>query len=154
MNTPAKPTFNPGGHGSATVDDCVYIDLPRERHPNGSLTAASNGDGALPFDVRRVFYLYDVPADADRGGHSHHEAREVIVAISGSFDVVIDDGHTTRRFTLNRPYRGLYIPAGLWRTLDNFSGGSVSLVLTSHRYDAADYVRCYDTFKQLTAHGI
>lgn len=138
------------GHGISTVGDCRFIDLPRELHANGSLTAVGNGTGVIPFDVRRVFYLYDVPAGADRGGHSHHEAREVIVALSGSFDVVVDDGRDVRRFTLNRPFRGLYIPRGLWRTLDNFSGGAVALVLTSERFSEADYVRSYNQFIELT----
>lgn len=141
-----------GGHGESTVDDCRIIELPRERHANGSLTVAENG-GNAPFDIRRVFYLYDVPADTDRGGHSHHRALEIIVAISGSFDVVIDDGRAKRRFSLNRPYRGLYIPRGLWRTLDNFSGGSVALVLTSERFAEEDYVRDYDTIIKLSKDG-
>lgn len=138
------------GHGISTVDDCVILDLPRERHANGSLTVAENADPGMPFDVRRVFYLYDVPADADRGGHSHHMAREIIIALSGSFDVVIDDGHDKKRFSLNRPYRGLYVPRGLWRTLDNFSGGAVALVLTSEIFSEADYVRSYEEFINLT----
>lgn len=138
------------GHGVAAAGDCRFIDLPRELHANGSLTAVGNGSGTIPFDVRRVFYLYDVPAGADRGGHSHYEAREVIVALTGSFDVVVDDGRDVRRFTLNRPFRGLYIPRGLWRTLDNFSGGAVALVLTSERFSEADYVRSYERFTQLT----
>lgn len=138
-------------HATSDICCCGIIDLNRHRHANGSLTVFENGAEASPFDVRRVFYLYDVPADASRGGHSHHAAQELIVALSGSFDVVLDDGkHEPRRFTLNRPYRGLYIPAGIWRTLDNFSGGSVCMVLTSERYDEADYVRDYDKFKILT----
>lgn len=144
------PEFKYGSHGESTVDDCIVTDLPRERHANGSLTVAQNGADGMPFDVRRVFYIYDVPADADRGGHSHHMALELIVALAGSFDVVIDDGRTRRRFPLNRPYRALYVPRGLWRTLDNFSGGAIAMVLTSERYDEADYVRDYDTFLQLT----
>lgn len=91
-----------GAHGESTVDDCRIIELPRHRHDNGSLTVAENGAEGMPFDIRRVFYLYDVPADADRGGHSHHMARELIVALTGAFDVVIDDGRAKRRFSLNR----------------------------------------------------
>ncbi len=151
MNTGnSQVKSKPEGHGISTVDDCVILDLPRERHANGSLTVAENGDPRMPFDVRRVFYLYDVPADADRGGHSHHMAREIIIALTGSFDVVIDDGYTKKRFSLNRPYRGLYIPRGLWRTLDNFSGGAVALVLTSEIFSEADYVRSYEDFIKLT----
>lgn len=141
------------GHGLSRTTDCHYIELPRVRDPRGSLTVAENGADDMPFDVRRVFYLYDVPADADRGGHSHYMAREMIVALTGSFDVVIDDGETIQRFSLNRPYKALYIPRGLWRTLDNFSGGAVALVLTSERFAEADYVRDYATFKKLTADG-
>lgn len=149
----SNSNFKTGAHGESTVDDCRVIDLPRERHANGSLTVVENGASGVPFDVRRVFYLYDVPADADRGGHSHYLSRELIVALSGSFDVVIDDGRTKRRFSLNRPYKALYIPRGLWRTLDNFSGGSIAIVLTSERFSEADYVRDYATFKALTGNG-
>lgn len=139
-------------HRFSDVSEARIIDLPRVALPGGgSLTRVANGDGAAPFDVRRIFYLYDVPADAARGGHSHYVARELIVAMSGSFDVVLDDGkHAPRRFPLNRPYQGLFVPAGLWRTLDNFSGGAVSAVLTSHRFSEADYVRDYSTFLKLT----
>ena len=101
--------------------------------------------------MRRVFYLYDVPGDSERGGHSHHKAQEFIIAASGSFDVTLSDGQDSRKFSLNRPYRALYIPAGIWRNIDNFSSGSVCLVLTSELYDEADYVRDYERFKQLTA---
>ena len=146
-----SPSDRPEGHGISSVDDCRFIDFARTRHPNGSLSVAQNGAAGMPFDIRRVFYLYDVPADAVRGGHSHHLARELIVALSGSFDVLVDDGKSRRRITLNRPYRALYIPRGLWRVLDNFSGGSVALVLTSERFDEDDYVRDYDRFLQLTA---
>lgn len=136
----------------SSVDDCRIIELPRHRHPNGSLTEVDNIDA--PFPVARVFYFYDVPADAERGFHSHHTLKEMLVAVSGSFDVSISDGHETRRFTLNRPYRGLYVPAGLWINMDNFSSGSVGLVLTSQPFSEDDYCRDYQTFKQLTANKI
>lgn len=137
-------------HQASDVAACGIVSLSRKPFRNGSVTEIQNGDGTLPFDIRRVFYLYDVPADSERGGHSHYQARELIVALSGSFDVVLDDGkHEPQRFTLNRPYRGLYITAGMWRTLDNFSGGSVCMVLTSQHYSEADYVREYDEFKSL-----
>ena len=136
----------------SSVDDCRIIML--DRYPlagGGSWTEVDNSLGQLPFSVRRVFYLYDVPADATRGGHSHYQAQELIVAMAGSFDVVLDDGKNPhRRFTLNRPYQGLYIPTGIWRTLENFSGGAVSTVLTSHPYSEPDYVREYSDFKALT----
>ncbi len=136
-------------HKRSRLEQCRIIELPRHRHENGSLTVVENSGGAL-FQVRRVFYLYDVPGDSERGGHSHHLAQELIVAASGAFDVVLDDGAERRTFTLNRPYKALYIPAGIWRELNNFSSGSVSLVLTSEPYSEEDYVRSYDTFKQLT----
>ena len=136
-------------HSTSTLERCGIIDLPRHRHPNGSLSVVENG--AAPFDIKRVFYLYDVPGDSERGGHSHHKARELIVAVSGSFDVTLDDGHDRRVYSLNRPYKALYVEAGVWRSLGNFSSGSVSLVLTSELFDEADYVRDYDEFKRLTA---
>ena len=139
-------------HAVSTVAGCHMVDLPRHVHANGALTPVQNGPGRiLPFDVRRVFYLYDVPAESSRGGHSHVEAHELIVAVSGSFDVTIDDGRDRRTVTLNRPFCGLYIMPGIWRSIDNFSGGSVCLVLTSEEYDEADYVRDYDEFLRRTA---
>lgn len=139
-------------HATSSIDTCRIMELPRHRHANGSLTVVENGAAGVPFDVRRVFYIYDVPADTERGGHSHHRAEELIVALTGSFDVVLDDGkQPPRRFTLSRPYRALYIPAGIWRTLDNFSGAAVCMVLTSERYSEADYVRDIDEFKRLTS---
>lgn len=137
-------------HSISSLLRCRIIELPRHRHPNGSLTVVEN-DGSIPFEVKRVFYLYDVPGDSERGGHSHYKAKELIVALSGSFDITLTDGRLTRVFTLNRPYQALYIEAGIWRSLNNFSSGSVSLVLTSENYDEADYVRDFDEFQRLTA---
>lgn len=137
-------------HNRSDISQCRIIELPRHRHENGSLSVVENTPGGM-FDVKRVFYLYDVPGDSERGGHSHHLARELIVSASGAFDVVLDDGHSRRTFTLNRPYKALYIPAGIWRELNNFSSGSVCLVLTSELYSEEDYVRSYDEFKRLTA---
>lgn len=137
-------------HARSSLDRCGIVELPRHRHPNGSLTVVEN-DGRSPFDIRRVFYLYDVPGDSERGGHSHYRAQELIVAAGGSFDVTLDDGRRSLTFTLNRPYQALYVEAGIWRSLNNFSSGSVSLVLTSEEFDEADYVRDYDTFLQLTS---
>ncbi len=139
-------------HKVSLIGHCRIDQLPRHRHPNGSLTVVDNVDA--PFTVRRVFYLYDVPGDAERGGHSHFKAQELIVAVSGSFDVTLTDGHETRKVSLNRPYRALYIPAGIWRNLDNFSSGSVCLVLTSELYSEEDYCRDYETFKHLTSEKI
>lgn len=139
-------------HSTSTLDDVEIYELPRHRDTNGSLSVVQNGSADLPLDVARVFYIYDVPADSERGGHSHHQARELMVAMSGSFDVVLDDGKSApRRYTLNRPYKALYVPAGIWRTIDNFSGGAVCTVLTDQRFSEADYVRDYETFKRLTA---
>lgn len=129
--------------------DCRIIELDRHRHANGSLSVVENGDD-MPFAVKRVFYLYDVPGDSSRGGHSHYTAQELIVAVSGSFDVTLTDGHDTVTIQLNRPYRALYVPAGIWRSLDNFSSGSVCMVLTSELFSEADYVRDFDRFLGLT----
>ena len=137
-------------HSTSDIAKCGIIELPRHLHPNGSLTEVENTD-AFPFEVKRVFYLYDVPADSERGGHSHHQAQELIIAVSGSFDVTLHDGHKQHTFSLSRPYRALYITAGVWRTLQNFSAGSVCLVLTSEEYSEADYVRDFAHFLRLTA---
>lgn len=137
-------------HAHSSLSRCGIIDLPRHRHPNGSLSVVEN-DGSAPFDIKRVFYLYDVPGDSERGGHSHFVARELIVAVSGSFDVTLDDGVERKVYSLNRPYKALYVEAGVWRSLDNFSSGSVCLVLTSELFEEADYVREYNEFKQLTS---
>lgn len=133
--------------GRSSLDDCMVVDLSRICHPNGALTVVDNAGNIFP--VKRVFYLYDVPGDSERGGHSHFKAQELIVAASGAFDVVVTDGVDSRRYTLNRPYKALYIPAGIWRSLDNFSSGSVSLVLTSELYSEADYCRSMTKYKQL-----
>ncbi|MGM9844185.1 MAG: sugar 3,4-ketoisomerase [Muribaculaceae bacterium] len=141
---------NTDAHKISQINDCRIIELQRNRHDNGSLTAVENNAESL-FDIKRVFYLYDVPGDSERGGHSHHVAQELIIALSGCFDVTLHDGHTERKFTLNRPYRALYIPAGIWRSLDNFSSGAVCLVLTSELFAESDYVRDFNTFKALTS---
>lgn len=147
----ARADDNPmvNAHQFTTLADCRIVDLPRHVHENGSLSVVEN-TAEYPFRLRRVFYLYDVPADSERGGHSHFEGQELIVAASGSFDVVLDDGHERRTFTLNRPYQALYIPAGVWREINNFSSGSVCMVLTSTVFAETDYCRDYDCFKTLT----
>lgn len=124
------------------------IDITKIVDPRGNLSVIE-GDLTIPFDIKRVFYLYDVPADSERGGHAHHNACQLMIAVAGSFDVVLDDGQSQTRHTLNRPYRGLLIPPGYWRTMDNFSSGSVCLVLTNIHYDEADYIRDYDEFRAL-----
>lgn len=130
-----------------SLDDCRIVDLSRHCHPNGSLTVVDNCDNLFP--VKRVFYLYDVPGDSERGGHSHFKAHEFIMAASGSFDVTLTDGVDERKFSLNRPYKALYIPNGIWRSLDNFSSGSVSLVLTSELYSEDDYCRSMSRYREL-----
>ena len=127
------------------VDDCEIIELPKIEEPRGNLTFIESGRH-VPFDIRRVYYLYDVPGGAERGGHAHKALHQFIIAMSGSFDVVLDDGDRRQRFHLNRSYYGLHICPMIWRELDNFSSGSVCLVLASEVYDEADYFRDYDEF--------
>jgi len=128
------------------IDSCSLIDLPKISDPRGNLTFIEGGRH-VDFDVRRIYYLYDVPGSAVRGGHGHKQLHQLIIAMSGSFDVVLDDGSTKTRFNLNRPCQGLYICPMIWRELDNFSSGSVCLVLASEVYDESDYYRDYDLFK-------
>lgn len=135
-------------HNQSCIDDCKIITLNRNHHANGNLTAVNNGID-LPFNIERTFYIYDVPGGAERGGHSHYTCNEFIVAISGSFDVTVDDGNKQFTYTLNRPYQGLLVVPGIWRTLQNFSSGSVCLALASHHFDEEDYVRNYSDFIKL-----
>jgi hypothetical protein len=130
---------------TSTVFDCSMISLPINHQANGNLTAVSNGV-QVPFDVKRVYYLYDVPGGFSRGGHGHLELQQLIVALSGSFDITVDDGKVKRTFHLSRPNMGLFMPSGLWRELDNFSSGSICFVLASIEYDEKDYFRDYDKF--------
>ena len=130
---------------TSTVFDCSLITLPINHQANGNLTAVSNGI-EVPFDIKRVYYLYDVPGGFSRGGHGHLELRQLIVALSGSFDIIVDDGKVKRTFHLSRPNVGLYMPSGLWRELDNFSSGSICFVLASIEYDEKDYFRDYEKF--------
>ena len=128
------------------VSDCKIIDLPKIAEPSGNLTFIESARH-VPFEIVRVYYLYDVPGGAQRGGHAHKVLEEFLVAISGSFDVVLDDGRDKARFHLDRPFYGLYIPRMIWRELDNFSSGSVCLVLASEYYDESDYFRDYSEFQ-------
>lgn len=130
-----------------SVHDCHLVDLPKITDPRGNLTFIEGGRH-VPFDIQRVYYLYDVPGGAERGGHAHKALRQLIVAMSGSFDVVLDDGREKRRFHLNRSYVGLYVCPMIWRELDNFSSGSVCMVLASNRYDEDDYYRDYAGYLQ------
>ena len=127
------------------IENCKLIDLPKIADPRGNLTFIETGTH-IPFDIQRVYYLYDVPGGAERGGHAHKALDQLIIAMSGSFDVVLDDGYKKKRYHLNRSYFGLYVCPMIWRELDNFSSGSVCLVLASNRYDEADYFRNYDEF--------
>ena len=130
----------------SSVDECRMIDLPRINDPRGNLTFVE-GARHVPFEIKRVFYLYDVPGGETRAGHALKTCHQFIVAMSGSFDVVVDDGRTRSRFQLNRSYYGLYLPPKIWRELENFSSGSVCLVLASEPYDESGYYREYSQFR-------
>lgn len=129
-----------------TVYDCGIITLDRHHSQRkGDISVIENGE-TIPFDVKRIYYLYDVPGGESRGGHAHKELQQLILAASGSFTVTLDDGKVRRTFNLNRPYQGLLVKPGIWRTLDDFSSGSVCLVLASEKYDKDDYMRDYNEF--------
>lgn len=127
------------------IERCKLIDLPQIADPRGNLTFIEGGRH-VPFEIKRVYYLYDIPGGAERGGHAHKELQQLIIAMSGSFDVVLDDGYATERLHLNRSSYGLYVGTMVWREIDNFSSGSVCMVLASTLYDEADYYRDYDAF--------
>ena len=128
-----------------SLDLCKVMDLPIHKDPRGNLTAIEGGVH-IPFDIQRVYYLYDVPGGSERGGHAHKALHQLIIAMSGSFDVVLDDGKDKRRIHLNRSYQGLYVCPMIWRTIDNFSSGSVLMVLASNKYTEDDYYREYIDF--------
>lgn len=128
-----------------SLNNCKIIELPKITDPRGNLTFVEGGQH-VPFDIKRVYYLYDVPGGAERGGHAHKDLSQLIIAMSGSFDVVLDDGREKKRIHLNRSYFGLYVCPMIWRELDNFSSGSVCMVLASNHYDEADYYRSYDEY--------
>ena len=132
------------------IENCNIIDLPKIADPRGNLTFIEGGDRHIPFDIQRVYYLYDVPGGAERGGHAHKQLRQLIIAVAGSFDIVIDDGHNRTTVTLNRPYQGLYVTPMIWREINNFSSGAVCMVLASELYDEGDYYRDYDEFCDVT----
>lgn len=130
----------------STVYNCSIIELPKHHHEKGNITVVENNQ-TVPFEVKRTYYLYDIPGGESRGGHAHKELSQLIIAASGSFSVTLDDGRVKRTFLLNRPYQGLYIVPGIWRTLDDFSSGAVCLVLASAKYKETDYIRDYPKFK-------
>jgi len=127
------------------IEQCRFIELPIVHDPRGNLTFVEGGRH-IPFDIRRVYYLYDVPGGATRAGHGHRKLEQLVIAMSGSFDVVLEDGHRQRRYHMNRSFYGLYVSPMMWREIDNFSSGSVCMVLASEPYDEADYYRDYDEF--------
>ena len=127
------------------VSDCRIIDLPRITDPRGNLTFIEQSRH-VPFEIRRVYYLYDVPGGESRAGHGHKALHQFLIAASGSFDVVVDDGSEQAKFSLNRSYYGLYVPPMVWREIENFSSGSVCLALASEVYDESDYYRDYEEF--------
>jgi WxcM-like, C-terminal. len=128
-----------------TIDECNVIDLRKIHDPRGNLTPIEGGQD-LPFDIKRIYYLYDVPSGESRGAHAHKALQQLVIAANGSFTITLDDGLNKKAFTLNRPYQGLYVVPGIWRDLDDFSSGAVLLCLASEHYDAADYIRDYDEF--------
>jgi dTDP-4-dehydrorhamnose 3,5-epimerase-like enzyme len=127
------------------IEDCVVLQLPKIADPRGNLTFVEAGRH-IPFDIRRVYYLYDVPGGAERGGHAHKALHQFVIAMSGSFDIHIDDGRARKTIHMNRSYYGLYICPMTWRELDNFSSGAVCMVLASEFYDESDYYRDYKEF--------
>lgn len=127
------------------LDNCIMMDLPRIGDPRGNLTFVEGGRH-VPFEIKRVYYLYDVPGGAERGGHAHKNLHQLIIAMSGSFDILLDDGRQKKRIHLCRSYYGLYVCPMIWREMDNFSSGAVCLVLASNIYEESDYFRDYDVF--------
>ena len=130
-----------------SLEKCQFVDLPKIADARGNLTVIE-GDRHVPFAIKRVYYLYDVPGGAERGGHAHKDLHQLIIAMSGSFDVVLDDGRNKKRVHLNRSYYGLYVCPMIWREMDNFSSGAVCLVLASNLYDESDYYRNYKDFQK------
>lgn len=123
------------------------IDLPKIFDPRGNLTVVER-ENHVPFDIKRVYWVYDVPGGEHRGGHAHKECKELLVAVSGSFTVTLDDGKEKHTYLLNHPYQGLFIDTNTWRTLDDFSSGAVCLVIASEKFEEDDYIREYDDFKE------
>jgi len=129
------------------VEDCKLVSLPKIHNRAGNITALENQKN-IPFDVKRIYYLYDVPSNEGRGGHAHYELKQYLVAATGSFDVALNDGKNTKIITLNKPDMALLIVPGLWRELQNFSGGAICLVLASHEFDEKDYIRDFNNYRE------
>ena len=134
------------------ISDVRLINLPKISDPRGNLSFVEQ-ENHIPFEIKRTYWIYDVPGGESRGGHAYRETDEFIIAISGSFDVVVDDGKDRKTFTLNRSYFGLYIPRGLWRTIENFSTNSLALEFASTSYDRSDYVEDYVEYKKMRQNG-
>lgn len=135
-----------------SAPECKIIDLPKILDSRGNLTFVEE-NRHIPFDIKRVYYLYDVPGGEARGGHAHKHLQQFVIAANGSFDLIVDNGFKKHRYHLNRSYYGIYVPRMVWRELDNFSSGSVCLVLASEYYDESDYIRDYGQFKKLVKEG-
>lgn len=129
------------------LSDCSVIKLNKIANRAGNITTVTNHQN-IPFEVKRVFYIYDIPGGEDRGAHAHRECHQFLVAVSGSFEVEMDDGKTAKTVSLNRPYYGLHVPPGIWAREKGFSTGAVCLVLASQKYDEEDYIRDYELFKE------
>jgi hypothetical protein len=128
-----------------SIFDCTIIKLPKIENRAGNISPIQ-GSVDIPFEIKRVFYLYDIPGGEDRGAHAHKKCHQFLIAGSGSFNVLVDDGNNKTSYSLNRPYYGLYIPPGIWAAEIGFSSGSTCIVLTSHKYDENDYIRNYDEY--------
>ncbi len=133
---------------SSRISDCTLLDLPKIQSESGDITAINNFE-VIPFEIKRVYYLYDIPNRADRGAHAHKELYQLVVAVSGGFDIELFDGVDKVKYTLNQPDQGLLFVPGIWRDLNNFSGGAICLVLASHEYDSEDYIRNIGDFKTI-----
>lgn len=134
------------------INRCKILEFPKICHPNGTIAVAENS-GALPFAIKRTFYIYDIPSDTERGAHAHKIGEQIIIAAAGSFEVSISDGRETKTIILNRPYKGLYVPPGVWVGLKGFSSGCVCLAFCSNTYDESDYIRDYQDFLTFSSHN-
>lgn len=135
-----------------TIDDVKIIELPKFTDPRGNLSFVEQLNH-IPFEIKRTYWIYDVPGGESRGAHAYRDNQEFIIALSGAFDVIVDDGKQEKRYTLNRSYYGLYVPSGLWRKMENFSTNSLALVFGSSNYDPNDYVLDYNEFVKLKSNG-